>query len=153
MVAVTADSANVTVRDGLAVTPQRYTILSPVLLRPDLLASAVFIGPAMEIAVEEVNEIYRGRLHFSLQLLADPRMAEPAGRGSAQADCFRMLDNVQDVVSDFIFRGEKRSMWNESEIVAIVAPGSCVIQSVSHCKTQQHFSVFNFVSKYLTNTV
>ena len=114
--AMTAASSPVTIGSEHRVTAaHRYTIVSPVLLAPYLLVSAVFTGPAMEIAVEEVNEIYRGRLHFSLQLLADPRIA----------DCTSMTDNVQDVVSEYIYRKERTVGGNDSELIAIVTPGSC----------------------------
>ena len=93
--------------------PLHYTIVSPVLMSPSTLGSAVFTGPAMQIALEEVNEIYRDRLNFSLLLLADPRMA----------DCFSSVVNVQDVFSEFIYRPERMGKGNSSEVIAIVAPG------------------------------
>ncbi|OQV25794.1 hypothetical protein BV898_00719 [Hypsibius exemplaris] len=94
-----------------------YTIVSPVLLTPQILVSAVFTGPAMEIAVQEVNELYKNHFQLSLRLLASPKTA----------DCVSMMFNIQDVFSEYIFRGRSLDRTpdesDDDEIAAIVAPG------------------------------
>jgi hypothetical protein len=93
--------------------PLPFTIVSPVIVSEYAMASAIFNGPPMQIAVREVNELYRENFNLSLQLLISPRTM----------NCMDMLDNVQDIFTEYMYRG-----LMGKRIAAVIDPGSSNLQ-------------------------